>query len=204
MIYAIIILGAVLLALLVINWLRKVQYDAVHRNFLDFEDHYGGKVVRGGFAVRPRFSGSYRDARFSISISSEKRKQNGQREFYISIYFQAAARSNYTVMANAWLENRELSEKRKNASIPILDNTYILEVSNKKNLRKLKIRDIEDHIRRIHPFAYILISRKGLIMERLSTNLIQDTEFDTLNPYIDELYNLSQIPEEVTAENSGP
>ncbi len=195
MIYVIIILAIALLVLIVLNWLRKVQFDAVHRNLLDFEDRYGGRVIRGGFAVRPRYLGEYKGARFSISISAEKRQPGKPRQFYISIYLQTPAKSNYTVLALNWVERREGAEKKKKTVRYIVDKAYLLEVSHKKILKNLNIPLIESLVKKMHPFAYILVSRKGLILERLSSNLIKDTEFDRLNPVVETMYELSLLPE---------
>ncbi len=195
MIYLIIILAVALFILIALNWLRKVQFDAVHRNLLDFEDHYGGRVIRGGFAVRPRYLGEYKGARFSISISAEKRQPGKPRQFYISIYLQTPAQSNYTVLAQNWIEKRQEGEKKKKTIRYIVDKTYLLEVSHKKILKNLNIPLIESLIKKMHPFAYILVSKKGLILERLSSNLIKDTEFEHLNPVVETMYELSLIPE---------
>ena len=194
MIYAVIIFGLLLLSILILLWLRKVQYDAVHRNFLDLEDHFGGRVIRGGFAVRPRFSGNYRDARVSISISSEKKSKDHPRRFYISVFMQTPAKANYTVMSNDWLQQETGQEKRRQMSRQIADKAYRVEVSEKKILKQLDIAGIEKVVKKIHPFAYVLVSRRGLVLERISTNLIKDTEFLVLEPLVEGLYELSTVP----------
>ncbi len=194
MIYAIIIVGLLLAALLILVWLRKAQYDAVHRNFLDLEDHFGGRVIRGGFAVRPRFSGNYRDARVSISISSEKKTREHPRQFYISVFMQTPAKANFTVMSNDWLHRQSVQEKRRRASRQIADKAYRVEVSEKNVLKQLDFPSIEKVVKKMHPFAYILVSRRGLVLERLSSNLIKDTEFRVLEPLLEGLYELSTVP----------
>jgi len=194
MIYAIVIFILLLVSILILIWLRKAQYDAVHRNFLDLEDHFGGRVVRGGFAVRPRFSGNYRDARVSISISSEKKSKDHPRQFYISVFMQTSAKANFTVMSNEWLHQQFVQEKRHRISQQIDDKAYRVEVSEKNVLKQLDFPGIEKVVKKIHPFAYILVSRKGLVLERLSTNLIKDTEFQVLEPLLEGLYELSTVP----------
>ena len=103
MLYVLAFFVLVLVVLLLLIWLRKAQFDAVHRNFLDLEDHYGGRVIRNGFAIRPKYSGVFKENRMSISISSEKKTDDHPRQFYISIYMQAPSQINFTVLSNSWL-----------------------------------------------------------------------------------------------------
>ena len=79
MLYIALLLVLLLFVLGALIWLRKIQFDAVHRNFLDLVDHYGGRVIRDGFAIRPKFSGFVNDRRISISISSEKKTKKNPR-----------------------------------------------------------------------------------------------------------------------------
>ncbi|MEZ4764279.1 MAG: hypothetical protein R3C26_14200 [Calditrichia bacterium] len=73
----------VFLAMLLLVLFRKIQFDAVHRNFLDFEDEFGGNIDRRGFAVRPKYNGIYKGQPFAISFTSEKDQQI--RRYYIVI-----------------------------------------------------------------------------------------------------------------------
>ncbi len=194
MIYVIVVLGVVLLAVLVLVWLRKLQFDAVHRNFLDLVDNYGGKVLRAGFAVRPRFSGAFRDFPLSVSISAENKTANTPRQFYISVYLQAPAESNFTVLSSDWLNWKDDSDKKNRYTRQIADKRYVVEVTNQGLLQKLNFQRIEEVVKRMDPFAYVLASGKGLILERLSADLIKDTEFERLSILIESMYELSIIP----------
>jgi hypothetical protein len=193
MTYTIIIFLFISLALVVLIWLRKIQFDAVHRNFLDLVDHFGGKVQRGGFAIRPRFSGEYQGFPVSISISSERKKKDQSRQFYISIYFKSPANFNFTVLSRDWLKGRNEAETNKRNFAEIVEKKYRLEGSNINIRKNLEITTIEDIIKNIHPIAYVLVSKKGMILERISTNLIKDTEFGALNKLLEGLWKLSQL-----------
>jgi len=59
-VYITIILSLILFVVAGLIWLRKAQYDAIHRNFLDLVDQYGGRVVRDAFAIRPKFMGKFK------------------------------------------------------------------------------------------------------------------------------------------------
>jgi hypothetical protein len=174
-------------------WLRKIQFDAIHQNFLDLEDNYGGKVYRGGFAVRPKYIGSFENIKLSISISSERKNNQRSRRFYISVYLEAPSKINFTVMSTNWLnlEKRDMSDRHFKK---IFKNSYLIEVSEKNILSRLNLKKIETMVEDLHPFAYALISKKGLILERISQNLVEDTKFQKLDELVKLLYDLGQIP----------
>lgn len=201
----VIILSLLLLGVLVLVWLRKVQFDAVHRNFLDLVDHYGGKVVRSGFAVRPRFSGEMHGLPVSVSLYSEKQEKDKPRQFYISVYLKAEAKANFTILAQDWIKERSGEKRKQGARKPILNKSFMIETANKKMLKSLNIADLERVVKNISPLAYVLVSKKGLIAERISTNLIKDTEFEKIQPLLEGLYELSQLePLPGKAENMPP
>jgi hypothetical protein len=193
MIYIVIGLIIIGTAILILMWLRKVQYDAVHRNFLDLVDNNGGRVERGGFAIRPKYSGTFHNARLAISISSEKRQDGKNRRFYISIYMQKSGSVNYTVLSDKWMEKRSREEDSNRIFREIWNSQYLIEVSDKKNLKKLDVKKIEEVIKRMHPFAYTLVSKRALILERISENLIRDTEYENLRPLLEGMFDLSTV-----------
>jgi hypothetical protein len=188
-----IVIFVIVAVLILLIWLRKVQFDAVHRNFLDLVDNFGGKVHRGGFAIRPRYSGNFKEFPVSISISSEKKEKNQNRLFYISIYYKAEGNHNFTVLSNDWLTERDPAEKSKRPFRLILKEKYRLEVAKDDILKKIDITSLEKIIETIDPIAYALVSQKGIILERISTNLIKDTEFDRLNTLLEGLCRLKNL-----------
>jgi hypothetical protein len=193
MIYAIIISVILILILLVLVWLRKVQFDAVHRNFLDLVDHYGGRIIRNGFAIRPKYSGSFNKRRISLSISTEAKTSEHPRRYYISIYVQAPGVLNFSILSNEWRNCQEGSENKKRYSRNIANKQYCIEATTNKIFRKLKLEKLEKIVLRMHPFAYALVSKNGIILERLSENLIVDTEFSRLSVLLDAINDLTKI-----------
>ena len=51
----------------------------------------------------------------------------------------------------------------------------------------------EKTVEKMHPFAYTLISKKGIILERLSHNLIADTEFEPISQLLELLHSFTKI-----------
>ncbi|MEJ2048627.1 MAG: hypothetical protein P8Y60_02070 [Calditrichota bacterium] len=193
MIYVLAFILAAFLTILLFIWLRKAQFDAVHRNFLDLEDHYGGRVIRNGFAIRPKYSGIFKEHRMSISISSEKKTADHPRQFYISIYMQVPSPINFTVMSNSWLSKKSESAQKKRYIKKIVHDNYSIEVMDKTIFARINIPKLEDLIENMHPFAYVLVSKRGSILERLSDNLIADTEFNKLDRLLLSMKDLSLV-----------
>jgi hypothetical protein len=196
MLYALAFFILVLAVLLLLIWLRKAQFDAVHRNFLDLEDHYGGRVIRNGFAIRPKYSGVFKDNRMSISISSEKKTDDHPRQFYISIYMQVPSQINFTVLSNSWLSKKTETTKKKRFIKKIVRDHYSIEVTDNAIFTRINIPRLEKLIESMDPFAYILVSKRGLILERLSDDLIADTEFNKLNQLLTSMEQLTRIVSE--------
>jgi hypothetical protein len=193
MIYVLIGVAVVGISFFILMWLRKAQYDAIHRNFLDLVDRYGGRVIRGGFAIRPKFAGTINNTKMSISISSERKKDRQSRQFYISVYMQASGKANFTVLSNDWLNDQSTENLSKRFLHKIYNNNYLVEVSRKESLKKLDFSKIESVVKKMDPFAYVLVSKKGIILERLSRNLLQDTEISVLQPLLEGIYRLKEI-----------
>ena len=185
-----VVLGAILLLV----WLRKVQFDAVHRNFLDLEDHYGGRVIRAGFAVRPRYSGQYKKNKITVSVSSESSKEG--RRYYIAVTMQSRPPIHFTILSRHWLEDRQSRAQKKNV-IQLLDGQYLLEVPQVALLKKINVGVLNQIVEKMHPFAYVLIAKTGIILERLSTNLIKDTEFPVMQDLIHNIYQLKLAVEKI-------
>jgi hypothetical protein len=96
-------------------------------------------------------------------------------------------------MSANWL-NLEKNDMSKRHFKKIYDNNYLVEVSEKRMLSRLNLEQIEKAVQKMHPFAYVLISKKGLILERISQNLVEDTKFEKLDGLLKLLHTLGQIP----------
>ena len=193
MIYAIIILSGFLSALILLVWFRKVQFDAVHRNWLDLEDKYGGKIIRSGFAVRPRYNGKIGENALSISISAEKRVKDKPRQYYLSVFLKKSSEVNFTVLSTEWIKDRKQNKAVELKSRKIANDKYVIEVKDGELLKKLPVKEIEKLTQEIDPVAYALVSKNGILTERISSNLIADTEFEKINPLIEGIDKLADL-----------
>ncbi len=184
----VLVLSVILLGLLILVWFRKLQFDAVHRNFLDLEDKFGGKVMRAGFAVRPRYTGEYKGQRVTVSITYEN-TQDG-RKYYIAATMQCASRVNFTIMATDWLERREIPDEKKRSMKYILNKQFLIETPAASLMKKLNLSRIEKAVQKIAPFAYILIAKTGIVLERISTNIVLDTQLSKMESLFEGMYAL--------------
>ncbi|RMF61720.1 MAG: hypothetical protein D6748_00970 [Calditrichaeota bacterium] len=183
----------VFVVLLALMWLRKLQFDAVHKNFLELSKRISGKVLRNGFAERPRFSGKFKGQDVTISFTTESSKKG--RNYYITLTMQAKSKINFTVLSSQWLNREDFSKDHESRVIPLKDGEYLLETSKKGQLKKLNTQQMEEVIHSIHPFAYILMAKSGMILERTSTNIATDTHPDKLFPLLEGMYHLKMIVE---------
>jgi len=189
----VLVLTVVFLALMILVWFRKLQFDAVHRNFLDLEDKFGGKVMRAGFAVRPRYTGEFKGQRVTVSITYENTKDG--RKYYIAATMQCASKVNFTVMSTEWLERREIPDDKKRSMRYILGERFLIETPAAKLMKKLNIPSIEKAVQKIAPFAYILIAKSGIVLERISTNIVEDTQLNKIEGLFEGMYLLKTVVE---------
>jgi len=192
-VYLTIILSLILLIVGGLIWLRKAQYDAIHRNFLDLVDQYGGRVVRTGFAIRPKYTGRFKENNVSLSFSTEKKNKNETRRYYLSVFLQASNEINFSILSKEWLGDEDKMDLSNRMVKKIFSNKYLIEVSEKNLLNKLDTEYIEKTVERMHPFAYTLVSKKGILLERLSQNLIADTEFESISQLLEVLHGFTKI-----------
>lgn len=193
MVYLTIILSLILLTIAGLVWLRKAQYDAIHRNFLDLVDRYGGRVMRGGFAIRPKYAGTYKENNVSISFSSEKKNKNETRRYYLSVFLQTSNEVNFSILSMEWLGDKDQVDLSGRSIIKIFNNSYVIEVTDKDLIKKLDVAAIEKTVEKIHPFAYTLISKKGILFERISYNLLGDTDIKPISELLEGLHGLTTI-----------
>ena len=58
---------------------------------------------------------------------------------------------------------------------------------------KIKKTDLKSHLQKLVPFNYLFLGQTGLIFEKESKNLATETKLDSLKPYIESIYNLSNV-----------
>jgi hypothetical protein len=149
--------------------------------------------MRGGFAIRPRYTGKYKENNVSISFSTEKKNKNETRRYYLSVFLQAQNDINFSILSMQWLGDEEKVDLKNRVVKMILNKKYIIEVSDKDLIKKLDARSIEKAVERMHPFAYTLVSKKGIILERISHNLIEDTELRPISQLLEVMHSFTKI-----------
>ena len=96
-------------------------------------------------------------------------------------------------MSNSWLSKKSESVQKKRYIKKIVHDNYSIEVMDKAIFARINIPKLEDLIENMHPFAYVLVSKRGSILERLSDNLIADTEFTKLDRLLLSMKDLSLV-----------
>jgi hypothetical protein len=181
-----IILAAFLVLYALLGWLRKVQYDSVITNFKDLEQPLKGKVFRANIFSRPYFKGQIGSNEVTIGFTSERK--GGKRDIYL--YYTLACQSpvQLSIISTDWLQHR--GEEMESNNIPLLNNRFLLQTNS--NLSQKLVKEIEKLISDIPTFAYILVAETGILMERISTNLIDDTSKDVNMRIIQTLNKLAK------------
>jgi hypothetical protein len=186
-------LTIIFLFLLALVGLRKFQFDAIHHNFLDLEDKYGGRVIRAGFAVRPSYAGKFKGQEVNVAISTEKTE--GERRYYIGVTMETKAKINFFIKSTAWMGKTEIPEDQKERTLCILNKQYWLEAKDARDLRTLDLPDFEKIVSAIHPFAYILVGNSRMLLERISYQIVNDTQLEIMRTLFEGMYRLKKTLE---------
>ena len=174
-------------------FLRKIHFDTIHRNLLDLEDKFGGKVIRGGFAVRPKYSGDYKGKKISVTIAYSK--ENGIRRHYIELTMQAKSKLQFSILGPNLMEGQEIPPERKEKIVELPDENYLLEVTDPSHINLLNIKKIGNIVKTMYPFVFILITKTGLMIEKVSNDLIKDTDIRYLGSLFKNMYELREAIE---------
>jgi len=183
-----IIYGLILLIVffLLINYLRKLHWDAIHNNLFDLVDDYGGNVYRRGFLARPVFHGVYKKSEVTINFSQER--INSKRKNYINISIDKEINKSITIVSLNWIEAQ--NESTDDLEIISIKDSHDYGIRS-KNMKKVKMNELKSHLQKLVPFNYLFLGQTGLIFEKESKNLGFETKPDVLKSYIESVYNLS-------------
>ena len=186
--------GIVFLVLGLMVFLRKIHFDTIHRNLLDLEDKFGGKVIRGGFAVRPKYTGDYKGKKISVTITFSKEKDG--RKYYIELTMQANSKLQFSILGPNLMDGQEITPERKEKIVKLDPENYLLEVTDPKHIKSLNIKQISNIVNKMYPFVFILITKTGLMFEKVSNDLIKDTDIRQLGNLFKNLYELREVLEQ--------
>lgn len=191
---AVIVFAVVVLILGAMVFMRKIHFDTIHRNLLDLEDKFGGKVIRGGFAVRPKYSGDYKGQKVSVTITYSKEKDG--RKYYIELTMQAKSKLQFSILGPNLLEEKDITPERKSKMVKLEEGDYLLEVTNPAHIKLLNMKKISDVAAKMYPFVFILITKTGLMLEKVSHDLIKDTDVRQLGSILKNMYELREVLEQ--------
>lgn len=183
---------AVLIVFLIYGFLiyiRKTMWDAVHRNLLDLEDHYDGRVMRRGFATRPIFHGRMNGSSFTINFSTEKKE--GKRNTYIDFSYERASEITYTISDKNWLEKQ--TDESPSDFLTVQNSSgheFVVRPASDNDVKKLiRKKEFEDVIN-MDGLAYVFAGKTGLICELISEEVIKSTEVENLDNTLKLIRNL--------------
>ena len=193
MIYIIIAVFVFILFLITFNFLRKLQWDAVHHNLIDLADDIGGEVIRRSMLSRPIYHGNFKKQDITINFSTEKVKKG--RNNFIDISIGHKFSTAFTISAFAWLEEREDSALDEFASLNIKSTQRYGLRSDKGEgvINKKKESQFHDFLIKLDPFYFIYIGNNGLLFEKDGGNLAISTKHPALKNDIDALIGLIKV-----------
>jgi hypothetical protein len=186
------------IVLLLLAWfglifLRKSLWDVVHRNFLDLVDNYNGKIIRNSFAARPVFHGQVNGNELTINFSTAK--AHSGRKTYLDISLTVSSDLSLTITEKNW--QKEQSDKSpENAIEVLLENGktfFVMPADNKKISALVGQEELKQILGTFDNLAYFFIGKSGTICEFWSDKIDRDTEFEIMQPRLEEIQKLLEI-----------
>ncbi len=161
-------------------YVRKSQWDTIHRNLLDLEDHYEGKVIRRGFAARPFFYGKINGYPLTLNISSEKIGK--ERLNYFDISWGMPTAESFTISEKEWLAKHR---DQKVDILPEMENErgqkFALIHNDPKRAEEIKNHPaVSVFINDFSNLCYIFLGKTGIICEFSAENLAEASKFDSM------------------------
>ncbi len=192
MIYFLGFIGLIFLVWLLLLYVRKSQWDTIHRNLLDLEDHFEGKVIRRGFAARPFFHGQVEGHPFTLNLSSER--IDNERINYVDISWDLPVSETLTIAEFSWLKKRR---DKDDAQLKLLKSDqgkeFALMHKNKNRLEQLVTSPvIQQFVSQFENLCYVFLGKTGLICEFSAENLASATEFNSLKSKLELLKMLGK------------
>ena len=178
MYYFLFFIIVILLLWILLIYIRKTMWDAVHRNLLDLEDHFEGKVMRRSFATRPFFHGKINGHNLTINFSTAK--SDKRRLTYLDISYALNSKFSFTLSNRDWLEKQDAGELQ---DVQYFKNSagtefVVRPVSDKQVTGFVKSDLFLEIIDELDDLAYIFAGQSGLLCEFISEEIIKTTEFE--------------------------
>jgi len=179
-------------------WLRKSLWDTVHRNLLDMEDVYDGKVIRDGFIARPVFHGKIGGKSITVNFSSAR--AGNKRQNYIDLSLAAKTSQTLTITDANWLKSQNGDAQNPDSQVVETARNVIYHImpASKPAINKLvtdstflALLDSFDHL------AYFFVGKTGAICEFFTEALDKDTEFPVMEKRLGQIDALLQLIEKI-------
>lgn len=146
--------------------------------------------MRQGFFARPVYHGRYRDADVTINFSGERSKKG--RANLIDISLTTALHKSITISSFPWLQ--EIGEKTISEYQPLPGDyapVYGIRLAESPELKtRLSSADFQEAITILNPFRFVFMSPRGVLFEKESEHLPQNTRHPRLREQLDGLIKL--------------
>ena len=191
-------IAALLVFMLLLAWvglifLRKSMWDVVHRNLLDLEDNYSGKIIRNSFAARPVFHGEFNGSDLTINFSTAKTSSG--RKTYLDISLNVSSDFSMTITEKNWQQEQGNEAPTNAHELSTSNGTifYLMPADNKKVVTLTAKEELEEILESLDKLAYFFIGQSGVICEFWSDKIDRDTHFKILQPRLEQIQKLLQL-----------
>ncbi len=171
---------------LILIFIRKSLWDAVHRNLIDLVDAYNGKIHRKNYASRPVFKGKINNVDFTVSFSSGRTA--GKRNNYINFSLDQTADILLTIAEHDWLiENEGKAEGLTRFQISD-DKIYLIRPANNRKIERLiNKKDFRRVLAQFDGLAYFFVGKSGTLCEFNTERVDQDSKFENLKRTLNQI-----------------
>jgi hypothetical protein len=181
MLIFIIICILILITWIILLYIRKSLWDVVHRNLLELEDNFEGKIIRKSFLARPAFHGKINGAQVTLSFSSAKSARG--RVTYLNISYDLPTKTSLTLSTKKWLEEQNAGKLEDYAT---LENDYgekfiLRPISDKLVKTLVEDKILLNFINEFRNLAYFFSGKTGILCEYIVDQAAEVTKFDQLN-----------------------
>lgn len=176
----IITITIILLIWFVLVYVRKSMWDAVHRNLLDLEDIFEGKVIRTSILARPVFHGKINGILITLNFSTEKTQKG--RITYINISYDLTSKFSLTLSAEEWLAEQGAGEQEDHTKVKNKNGkTFLIRpISNPEVKELISDKVFTDFIDQFSNLAYFFSSKNGILCEFMTEHFAKETEIASL------------------------
>ena len=108
---------------------------------------------------------------------------------------QARSQLQFSILGPNLMEGQEISPERENKIVKLSKGNYLLEVTDPAHIELLNINKITEIVTKMYPFVFILITKTGLMLEKVSADLIKDTDIRQLGGLFKNMYALREALE---------